>query len=113
MTVANLKVVHVVKRFGPVGGMERYVWELVHALASQGVTVKVICEKLYRQPEDNDRIEVIELGETRPKPRWISMLRFSRRVTKACQHHGFSRDNGWIVHSHERTAVHQVTTFHG
>ncbi|QGG79091.1 glycosyltransferase [Litorivicinus lipolyticus] len=109
----NLKVVQVVKRFGPVGGMERYVWELSHELAARGVEIVILCEKAYESPAPNFPIRVICLGETRPKPRWISMLRFSRRVTQAVNAHGLTSDNGWVIHSHERTGVHQVTTFHG
>ena len=106
-----MHVVHVVKRFGPVGGMERYVWELVHALADLDLTITVLCEKAHEQPDP--KIQVIELGETRPKPRWISMLRFSGRVTRYAKKMGWDRDPQTIIHSHERTAVHSVTTFHG
>ena len=93
--------------------MERYVWELSHALAARGVEVVILCEKAYGSPAPDLPIRVICLGETRPKPRWISMLRFSRRVTHAVNAHGLTSDNGWVIHSHERTGVHQVTTFHG
>ena len=74
-----MKVIHVVKRFGPVGGMERYVFKLCEALALQGIQVRVICERAY---ETLENVEIVELGETRPKPRWVSMLRFSHRVTR-------------------------------
>ena len=113
MSHSALKIVQVVKRFGPVGGMERYVWELAHALAGQGVEIVILCEKAYQQPDSDSSIRVICLGETRPKPRWISMLRFSARVTRAVKAHKLTPENGWIIHSHERTGVHQVTTFHG
>lgn len=100
--------IHIVRQFGPVGGMERYVWELTHTLARQGQKVMVVCEKRHEPTTEN--IEVIELGLIKPKPRWLAMLRFSRRVTKFFN--TFDRAD-WIIHSHERTAVHQVTTFHG
>ncbi|WP_432471630.1 glycosyltransferase family 4 protein [Amphritea sp. HPY] len=100
--------IHIVRQFGPVGGMERYVWELTHALARQGQKVMVVCEKLHEPTTEH--IEVVELGQVKPKPRWLAMLRFSRRVSKFFN--TFDRA-GWIIHSHERTAVHQVTTFHG
>ena len=104
-----MKVIHVVKRFGPVGGMERYVFKLCEALALQGIKVRVVCEKAY---ESLENVEVIELGETRPKPRWVSMLRFSHRVTQYLDQLEKSEAD-WIIHSHERCARHQVTTFHG
>ena len=104
-----MKVIHVVKRFGPVGGMERYVFKLCEALALQGVRVRVVCEKAH---ESLESVEIVELGETRPKPRWVSMLRFSRRVTQYLDRLSQSEAD-WIIHSHERCARHQVTTFHG
>jgi len=53
---------------------------------------------------------VIELGAVRPKPRWLAHLRFSARVSTWLAAHP---DKKRIVHSHERTAEHQFTTFHG
>lgn len=100
--------IHIVRQYGTVGGMERYVWELTHALANQGQKVMVVCEKIHEPLHAN--IEVIELGVVKPKPRWLAMLRFSNRVTKFFA--SFNSSN-WVIHSHERTAVHQVTTFHG
>jgi UDP-glucose:(heptosyl)LPS alpha-1,3-glucosyltransferase len=100
--------IHIVRRYGPVGGMERYVWELTHALVKQGQKVKVICEQAYEECDKN--IEVIELGSVKPKPRWLSMLRFSKRVS---QYFKAADITGWVIHSHERCAEHHVTTFHG
>jgi len=100
--------IHIVRQYGRTGGMERYVWELTHALARQGQKVMVVCEKIH-EPLQAD-IEVIELGVVKPKPRWLAMLRFSRRLDNFFANFD-SAD--WIIHSHERTSVHQVTTFHG
>ena len=100
--------IHVVRRYGPVGGMERYVWELTHALIKQGQKVRVICEQADKSADN--AIEIIELGLITPKPRWVSMLRFSKRVS---QYISGTNVNGWIIHSHERCAEHHVTTFHG
>lgn len=97
------------KRFGPVGGMERYVFKLCEALALQEIQVRIVCERAY---ETLENVEIVELGESRPKPRWVSMLRFSYRVTQYLDKLRQS-EPGWIVHSHERCARHQVTTFHG
>ena len=102
-----LEVAHVVRRYGPVGGMERYVWELTHALSKLGINVTVICEKCFTKPELN--IKVIELGEVKPKPRWLAMLRFSRNVRKWNNSSG----KDYLFHSHERTGIHQITTIHG
>jgi UDP-glucose:(heptosyl)LPS alpha-1,3-glucosyltransferase len=100
--------IHIVRRYGHVGGMERYVWELTNALAKQGQNVKVVCEKQF--DEVHPSIEVVELGSVRQKPRWLAMLRFSKRVSAYFDTTDYS---GWVIHSHERTACHHVTTFHG
>ena len=102
-----LEVAHVVRRYGPVGGMERYVWELTHALSLLGINVTVVCEKCFTKPELN--IKVIELGEVKPKPRWLAMLLFSKNVRKWYMSSG----KDYLIHSHERTGIHQVTTIHG
>ncbi len=102
--------IQIVRRYGPVGGMERYVWELSHALAKRGKPVRILCEKAHQFPAPETGIEVIELGEAPPKPRWLSMLRFSSNVSRWCRENDCQH---WVIHSHERTAVHDVTTFHG
>jgi len=99
---------HVVRRYGPVGGMERYVWELTRALAAAGHPVTVLCERLHAPAPAGIRVH--ELGEIAPRPRWLSLLRFSRRVAHWLQHHP---QPSALIHSHERLGVHQVTTFHG
>jgi len=99
---------HVVRRYGPVGGMERYVWELTRALVAAGHPVTVLCERLHAPAPPG--IVVHELGEVRPRPRWLALLRFSRRVERWLREHPRP---GTLVHSHERLGVHQVTTFHG
>ncbi|MDO8811485.1 MAG: glycosyltransferase family 4 protein [Gallionella sp.] len=103
-----LKILHVVRRYGPVGGMERYVWEVTHELAALGHRVEIVCERCYAACPPN--ITVHELGEIAPRPRWLSLLRFGWRVAR------WLRENprtDFLIHSHERLDVHQVTTFHG
>lgn len=96
------------RRYGPVGGMERYVWELTRALAAAGHPVTVLCERSYEPAPDGIRVH--PLGEVASRPRWLSLLRFSRRVERWLREHP---QPGVLVHSHERLGVHQVTTFHG
>lgn len=99
---------HIVRQYGPVGGMENYVWELTHALVRAGQQVRVVCEQCFA--EADPEIEMVELGAIRPRPRWLAQLKFSRKVS----HYVDSVELlDTIIHSHERSAVHQVTTFHG
>lgn len=76
----ELRLLHVVRRYGPVGGMERYVWELTLQLQRLGYHVTVICERCHAEKPPS--IEVHELGEVMPRPRWLSALRFSGRVAR-------------------------------
>jgi UDP-glucose:(heptosyl)LPS alpha-1,3-glucosyltransferase len=104
----RLNLLHIVKRYGPVGGMERYVWELTRELRQLGHEVTVICERCHVARPDG--IEVVELGETAKRPRWLSQVRFSARVSRWLERHP---DASRLIHSHERLGVHDVTTFHG
>ena len=105
----NRPLLHIVRRYGPVGGMERYVWELTGQLAAMGHQVDVLCERIHADSTPNG-VRCTELGEATPKPRWLAQLRFSRRVSLWIAN---NQDQRHIIHSHERTAVHHVTTFHG
>ncbi|MDD2701961.1 MAG: glycosyltransferase family 4 protein [Sideroxydans sp.] len=103
-----MKIIHIVRRYGPVGGMERYVWETTHELVKLGHQVQVVCEQCMAEKPPG--IEVHELGRMRYRPRWLYYWRFSRRVD------AWLRANpqpGWLIHSNERVGVHDVTTFHG
>jgi UDP-glucose:(heptosyl)LPS alpha-1,3-glucosyltransferase len=104
----RLASLHVVRRYGPVGGMERYVWELTRALAAAGHPVTVLCERNYAPAPAG--VAVHELGEIARRPRWLALLRFSRRVARWLREHP---QPGAVIHSHERLDVHHVTTFHG
>lgn len=104
----KLNLLHVVRRYGPVGGMERYVWEVTRELTALGHQVVVVCERCYAEKPPG--IIVRELGEIAPRPRWLSLLRFGARTAR------WLKDNphpGFIVHSNERLSFHDVTTFHG
>ncbi len=103
-----MKLVHIVRYYGPVGGMERYVWETTQELVKLGHEVQVLCEVCLAEAPAG--IAVHELGRMRYRPRWIYYMRFSRRV------HAWLRANpqpGWLIHSNERVGVHDVTTIHG
>ena len=103
-----MNIIQVVKRYGPVGGMERYVWELALELQKLGHKVTVLCERCH--VEKPSGIIVVELGETTKRPRWLSQVRFSSRVTRWVKENPFADR---VIHSHERLCVHDVTTFHG
>lgn len=103
-----MKILHVVRRYGPVGGMERYVWETTRELAALGHQVEVLCERCHAERPQG--VAVHELGEIAPRPRWLSLLRFGRRVATWLERNPHP---GFVIHSNERLGVHDVTTFHG
>lgn len=103
-----MKLIHIVRRYGLTGGMERYVWEVTRALAKAGHEIQVICE--YSVGEIPPGIIVHELGRMVYRPRWFYYWRFGRRVEKWLALHP---QPDWLIHSHERVSMHDVTTFHG
>lgn len=105
----SMPVLHVVRRWGPVGGMEKYVFELARAQARQGVDVIVVCETIE---SDSSGIQLVTVERARSKPRWMGMLQFRKRVAKVIREYRSNMPN-LVVHSHERTVGHDVTTFHG
>jgi UDP-glucose:(heptosyl)LPS alpha-1,3-glucosyltransferase len=103
-----VKLLYIVRRYGPVGGMERYVWELSLRVRDLGLPVTVICQRCHAEIPQG--ITVIELGEVPQRPGWIAALRFSRRVSKWLEK---NPQINTVIHSHERVRIHHVTTFHG
>lgn len=102
-----MNIILVVKQFGPVGGMEEYVYQLACELINQRIPLVVLCE-MNLSEEDFDKQVVIELGEGSKKPRWFSHLIFSRKVANWIKFSGSDS----IVHSHERINCHHATTIH-
>jgi len=107
MTALNIALI--VRRYGPVGGMERYVWELSRELAELGHHITILCEQLLAAAAPAG-VSVVAFGAVAPKPRWLAHLRFSASVSAWLAAHP---DAKRIIHSHERTGVHHFTTFHG
>lgn len=99
-------VTHIVRRFGLVGGMETYVWNLCFELLRRGWVVNVICEK---QIGTLRGVNIFQVPASDEKSRWKQMQSFRREVKNLV----VSRKDLGIIHSHERSVVHHVTTFHG
>jgi len=103
-----MRVLQVVRRYGPVGGMERYVWELSHALHALGCAHEVLCASQHAEAPPGVRVHV--LGAVAPKPRWLAAWRFARQVAAWLTQVDRRR---LLVHSHEATSAHDLVTFHG
>jgi UDP-glucose:(heptosyl)LPS alpha-1,3-glucosyltransferase len=104
-----LHVVQVVRRFERDGGMELYVWNLSHELADLGVHVHILCQQSEIKANYKN-ISINLLKKVPPKPGWLATAIFSYNASRWIKKH---TKNDWIIHSHERTSVHNVTTFHG
>ena len=98
-------IIQVVRNWGPVGGMESYVWHLSHVLALLNFRITVVCEKSHSMTVASN-IEVIETGLLPPKPRWILYWRFAKKVEAVVQ--SILSRGQCIVHSHERCISHDL-----
>ena len=105
----NCRVLHVVRRFGPVGGMERYVWRLTSELLELGVEIDILCQSI--ECDVDPRITVHQLAPSTDRRRWKAMRDFRDKCDKFWLE--FEAKDDVIVHSHERCRFHHVTTFHG
>jgi UDP-glucose:(heptosyl)LPS alpha-1,3-glucosyltransferase len=103
-----LQIIQIVRNWGPVGGMESYVWQLSHELAKKNCLVTVICEQSCYAP-DHSNIKIIEIGQLKQKPRWLMYRRFAKKVDDVIQELGAEN---FVIHSHERSISHDITTFH-
>ncbi|MBT0569347.1 glycosyltransferase family 4 protein [Curvibacter sp. CHRR-16] len=103
-----MQITLVVRRFGPVGGMESYVFQLAQTLQQRGHAITVLCEQICSAVPVG--ITAHALGAQRPRPRWLALWRFGQRVERWLRDHP---EPGRIVHSHERLGCHHVTTWHG
>jgi UDP-glucose:(heptosyl)LPS alpha-1,3-glucosyltransferase len=103
-----VEVVHIVKRFGPVGGMEECVFRLCQELDKKGISVTILCERDFSD-ENCNNCHIVKLPKSIKKPRWFSHLRFSRNVNKWLSDHPAKLR---LVHSHERQCLHHVTTIY-
>jgi len=104
-----LNVVQILRRFETTGGMESYVWHLSHELAKLDVHVHILCQQ-SEQTINSKNISIHLLKKVPPKPGWFATAAFSSKASKWIRENSKS---DWIIHSHERTSVHHVTTFHG
>lgn len=105
-----MQIVQIVRNFSQRGGMERYVWELVQTLAQKGFDIIVICEVSATIAQSSPNLRVLEVGRSTLPFSWLRLLDFSRRVHRLL---GGLQIKAHVIHSHERTSVHNITTFHG
>lgn len=103
-----MKLIYVVRRFGPVGGMERYVWETARELHFLGHEIKILCETSPLEAPQG--MVVHKLGRAASHRRWKALANFEKRVRAWLD---ANPHPGWLIHSHERLSCHHITTYHG
>ena len=127
-------VIHLVRSFRPIGGMEMFVIRLTREQAKLGHRVIVLCNTAVAPNESSadsaaahPAVKIVKFGEARIKPRWLAAILFGRRCERWLDRnilsggHEFSTTepdrtgtaDDVVIHSHERTWFHDVATFHG
>jgi len=106
-----MKVCHVVRRYGPVGGMESYVFYLTRALADLQIDIVILCEEDLSAADHPHNLKVHAIGVApMRRPRWKAMQWFRDQVQTALID---LKNDGYLIHSHERIRGHHITTQHG
>jgi UDP-glucose:(heptosyl)LPS alpha-1,3-glucosyltransferase len=107
-----LKILYITRTFGPVGGMERYAFEVAREMALRGHQVSALCRSVDEPNVADSGVEIIKL---QPKPAhhgWQDRHVFRDAVTEFFSEPA-NRQRFDIVHSHENTIEQDVTTEHG
>ncbi len=107
-----LKLLYIVQTFGPVGGMERYVFETAREMVSRGHEVTALCRAMEPDEASQIGVRTVVLHPGPSRRGWQDRLVFREAVSeffrKKPEHGAFD-----IIHSHENTVEQDVSTEHG
>jgi UDP-glucose:(heptosyl)LPS alpha-1,3-glucosyltransferase len=107
-----LKILYITRTFGPVGGMERYAYEVAREMVQRGHQVSTLCRTVDEAVVAESGVKVIKLH---PKPAnrgWHDRYVFRDVVNEFLAAPG-QRAAYDIIHSHENTIGQHVSTEHG
>ena len=107
-----LRILYIVRPFGPLGGMERYVFETAREMVKRGHEVAALCRSVDEASAAASGVEVIQLQPKPAKRGWHDRYVFRDAVTEFFAE-AADRGRFDIVHSHENTIEQDVTTEHG
>lgn len=107
-----LRIAYIVRPFGPVGGMERYVFETAREMVKRGHQVSALCRSVDEASVADSGVEVIKLAPKPAKRGWQDRYVFRDAVSEFFADPA-NRRRFDIVHSHENTIEQDVTTEHG
>jgi UDP-glucose:(heptosyl)LPS alpha-1,3-glucosyltransferase len=108
----SLRILYIVRTFGPVGGMERYVFETAREMAARGHAVCALARFADERLAAEIGVEVRLVDPTTSPRGWKDRYLFRDEVTEFFSAPG-QRDSWDIVHSHENTIEQDVSTEHG
>jgi UDP-glucose:(heptosyl)LPS alpha-1,3-glucosyltransferase len=107
-----VRILYITRTFGPVGGMERYAFEVACEMVRCGHQVSALCRSFDESSVAGCGVEVIKLN---PKPAirgWHDRYVF-RDVVNEFLADPAGRGRFDIIHSHENTVGQHVSTEHG
>lgn len=107
-----MRILYIVRTFGPVGGMERYIFETALEMVKRGHNVAALCRTADDDAVVDTGVEVIKL---KPKPAtrgWHDRYVFRDAVSQFFATSA-NREQFEIIHSQENTVEQDVTTEHG
>ena len=107
-----LRIAYIVRPFGPLGGMERYVFETAREMVRRGHQVSALCRSVDGASVADSGVAVIKLNPKPAKRGWHDRYVFRDAVTEFFASPE-NRERFDIIHSHENTVEQDVTTEHG
>jgi UDP-glucose:(heptosyl)LPS alpha-1,3-glucosyltransferase len=107
-----VRVLYITRTFGPIGGMERYAFEVAREMVGRGHQISVLCRSVDEVSVSGSGIEVIKLQPEPAKRGWHDRYVFRDAVSEFLAAPG-RRESYDIIHSHENTVGQHVSTEHG
>jgi UDP-glucose:(heptosyl)LPS alpha-1,3-glucosyltransferase len=107
-----LRLLYITRTFGPVGGMERYAFEVACEMARRGHQVSALCRSVDETSVVGCGVEVVKLNPKPCKRGWHDRYVFRDAVDEFLAHPA-ACGRFDIIHSHENTVGQHVSTEHG
>ena len=107
-----MRILYIVRPFGPLGGMERYVFETAREMVTRGHHVSALCRSVDEASAAASGVHIIRLQPKPAKHGWHDRYVFRDAVTEFLAH-AADRTSFDIIHSHENTLEQDITTEHG
>jgi UDP-glucose:(heptosyl)LPS alpha-1,3-glucosyltransferase len=107
-----LKILYITRTFGPVGGMERYAFEVAREMVRRGHQVSTLCSSVDETSVTGCGVEIIKLNPKPAKRGWHDRYVFRDVVNEFLADPAMGGQFD-IIHSHENTVGQHVSTEHG